>query len=116
MYSFQAIRPRLLAQFWGAVMDLDLLDVGDDPAMLDVDNQHGPTWLFQRADVAAPQPTPRVRIDITSDTDDGWRDLAERAEAAGARRHGEHDVDGVRWIEMTDTDDNPFRVFAPRPT
>jgi hypothetical protein len=40
---------------------------------------------------------------------------ADRAEGLGARRVADHEVDGVRWVELRDPKNNMFRIFAPRP-
>lgn len=116
MYAFRTSDPRRLAAFWAELMDLPLSDHStDDLVMLDLDHQVGPvTWMFHRDDSVGSEPS-RLGLDLHRDDETRWREVADRAERAGGLRRGEHEIDGVRWIEMADPDGNPFRVFAPRP-
>jgi catechol 2,3-dioxygenase-like lactoylglutathione lyase family enzyme len=116
MYAFRSADPRRLAAFWAELMELPVSRHStDDLVMLDFDHDVGPvTWMFHRDPAAGDAPSPRLGLDLAR-PGDGWRDLADRAERAGATRTAEHEVDGVRWIEMGDPDGNPFRVFGPRP-
>ncbi|GAA1399628.1 hypothetical protein GCM10009613_55480 [Pseudonocardia kongjuensis] len=117
MYAFRTPDPRRLGAFWAEVMNLPVSEYStDDLVMLDFDHQVAPiTWMFERDDSAGHGPT-RIGLDLTHDDEDQWRAIADRAENAGATRKDEHEDGGVRWIEMTDLDGNPFRIFAPRPT
>lgn len=79
--------------------------------MINLAYERGPiTWVFQRED-ELPAGVNRVSIDLTSED---WEAQADRFEAAGATRLGAHEIDGVRWVELTDIEGNLFRVFAPR--
>lgn len=116
MYAFRSADPRRLAAFWAEVMELPISQHStDDLVMLDLDHEVGPvTWMFERDSTVGGESS-RLGLDISWPTGDGWRGLADRAEKAGAQRKGEHELNGVPWIEMADLDGNPFRVFAPRP-
>ncbi|GAA3249681.1 hypothetical protein GCM10017691_60890 [Pseudonocardia petroleophila] len=116
MYAFRSGDPGRLGTFWAEVMQLPISQHStDELMMLDFDHEVGPvTWMFERDDAMAGGSS-RIGLDISGPDGEGWRDLADRAERAGARRVGEHEVNGVQWIEMADPDGNAFRVFAPRP-
>ncbi|HVW43211.1 MAG TPA: VOC family protein [Amycolatopsis sp.] len=116
MYAFRARDPRRLAGFWAELMDLPISDLStDELVMLDFDHTVGPvTWMFER-DPAAGDESSRVGLDIGGQAAGDWRDIADRAERAGAERIAERRQDAIRWIEMRDPEGNPFRVFAPRP-
>ncbi|HKE66618.1 MAG TPA: VOC family protein [Micromonosporaceae bacterium] len=117
MYAFRSANPRRLASFWAEVMELPVSENSTDQlVMLDFDHQVAPvTWLFQ-LDTSASNASSRLSLDIGRQTEEGWREVADRAERAGAARKSEHELGGTRWIEMDDPDGNPFRVMAPRPT
>ena len=117
MYSFFSPNPGRLAQFWADLMQLPVAEgATDDLVMLDFNHEVGPqTWIFERRE-AAGQPVAPVGLDIGSQAEDTWRQVAERAETLGARRVADLEENGVRWVEMTDPDGNRFRVFGPRPT
>jgi hypothetical protein len=115
MYAFHTPDPLRLATFWGELMDLPLADgASSDLAMLNFDHDHGPiTWLFQKGPGDG-APGGRLGLDLGTDAAD-WQAPADRAEALGAWRGEERELNGARWIELRDPDGNPFRVFAPRP-
>jgi hypothetical protein len=56
----------------------------------------------------------RLLLDLGGEAD--WQQQADRVEALGATRIGDHEVDGVRWVELRDPENNTFRIFAPRPS
>jgi catechol 2,3-dioxygenase-like lactoylglutathione lyase family enzyme len=118
MYAFTSPDHRRLAAFWGELMGLPLLDPwSDDPdgtVFLDFDHEVTEmTWLFQAGEVGPV--SDRLGLDISARPVEGWRDVADRAEALGAAREGEHERSGARWVELRDPDGNRFRVFGPRP-
>lgn len=117
MISMMSPGPRRLAAFWSELMGLPIAaGASEDLAMLDFDHEVGPiTWILERSDDVAAGTAP-VALDIGSQDETRWREVADRAEGLGAQRVAEHEQDGVRWIEMRDPDGNRFRVFAPRPT
>jgi hypothetical protein len=118
MYAFRSPDPRRLAEFWAALMELPISGYSsDDLVMLDFDHEVGSvTWMFER-DTGLGAPTARVGLDIGMNRPDyDWRAIVAKAVASGATLVDEHEQDRVRWAELTDPDDNPFRVFAPRPT
>lgn len=118
MYSFKTRDPIKLATFWGQLMDLPLADgASSELAMLDFNHEHAPvTWLFERVDAADRSVGNRIGLDIAvGDAGADWAAAADRAEALGATRLGEHEQGGARWIEMRDPEGNLFRVFGPRP-
>jgi len=116
MYAFRTPNPRRLAEFWAELMDLPISGPStEDLVMLDFDHQAGPvTWMFERDPAAGDGPS-RIGLDIGGEADGDWRDIADRAERAGAQRVAEREQGGIRWVEMRDPDGNRFRVFAPRP-
>jgi catechol 2,3-dioxygenase-like lactoylglutathione lyase family enzyme len=117
MYAFRSTDPRRLADFWAELMELPISEHStDELVMLDFDHQVGPvTWMFHR-DPTAGTGSARLGLDIGGEGDDyDWQSIAARAEKAGATRTADRAEGAVRWVEMTDPDGNPFRVFAPRP-
>lgn len=116
MYAFRSPDPRRLAAFWAELMELPLSEHStDELVMLDFDHHVGSvTWLFELDPSVGGTPS-RISLDIGRQTEDGWHEVADRAEKAGALRKAEHESGGARWIEMNDPDGNPFRVHAPRP-
>jgi len=116
MYAFTTPDPMRLANFWGKLMDLPLAE-GASPelAMLNLDHDHGPiTWLFQRSTEPTRPGQAPLGLDINIQGDD-WKQAADRAEALGATRVAERELNGAHWIEMRDPDGSAFRVFARRP-
>jgi len=115
MYAFTTPDPMRLANFWGKLMDLPLAEgASSELAMLNLDHDHGPiTWLFQRSTEPAEPGHAPLGLDISTQGGD-WEQAADRAEALGATRGADRELNGTRWIEMRDPDGNPFRVFAPR--
>jgi len=118
MYSFFTPDPRRLATFWADLMGLPIASgATEELVMLDFDHQVGPvTWIFERREEAAPQTTAPLALDIGVGGGRHWTKVADRAEALGAERIEQREVEGVRWIELRDPDGNRFRVFGPRPT
>lgn len=116
MISIYSPNPRRLAAFWATLMSLPIHpDATDEVVMLDFDHETGPvTWIIQRAE--ADRGVAPVALDIGAEDEVSWRDVASYAETLGAERGEEHDVDGIRWVDMRDPDGNRFRVFAARPT
>jgi hypothetical protein len=89
--------------------------VTDDLVMLDLNHELAPQmWIFERQD-AAGRAVASVGLDIGSQDEEAWTQVAERAEARGAKRVADREETGVCWLEMKDPDGNRFRVFAPRP-
>ena len=85
---------------------------GGDFATIGFDDD-GPTWMFVHAEDPG---TGRNRVLLDLDGGAEWRAQADRVEALGARREGEHEVPGVaHWVEFGDPEGNTFRIFAPRP-
>lgn len=116
MVSMMSPDPRRLAAFWSELMGLPIAEgASDDLVMLDFDHEMSPiTWILERSDDVAAGTAP-VALDIGSQDETAWREVADHAEELGAQRVTEHEQEGVRWIEMRDPDGNRFRVFAPRP-
>jgi catechol 2,3-dioxygenase-like lactoylglutathione lyase family enzyme len=118
MYAFTSPDHHRLAAFWAELMGLPLTSAApEDPeatVFLDFDHEvSAHTWLFQHGDPGPP--SDRLGLDIATQHEHDWRDPADRAEALGATRGAERELQGARWIELSDPDGNPFRVFAPRP-
>jgi hypothetical protein len=55
----------------------------------------------------------RLMLDLAGEA--AWLEEAERVERLGARRVADHEVEGVRWVELRDPEENTFRIFAARP-
>jgi predicted enzyme related to lactoylglutathione lyase len=68
-------------------------------------------WLFVNS-ADRKQGTSGFHPDLTSPD---WEAEADRLVSLGATRQGAFDVDGIRWIALTDPEGNRFNVFAPRP-
>jgi Glyoxalase-like domain len=47
--------------------------------------------------------------------EENWLQHAERVVRLGATRVAEHEVQGARWVELRDPENNTFRIFGPRP-
>lgn len=116
MISMMSPDPRRLGTFWSELMGLPIAEgASEDLVMLNLDHDAGPlTWILERRENVAVGVAP-IALDIGSQDEQTWREVADHAERLGAERVAEHEQDGVRWIEMRDPDSNRFRVFAPRP-
>jgi predicted enzyme related to lactoylglutathione lyase len=113
MYSFDCRDAAKLAAFWSGVLELPV-DEGATAAYATIGFEtEGPTWMFvQSADL--PDGRNRLMLDLGGESD--WQRQADRVEGLGATRVADHEVDGVRWVELRDPEDNTFRIFAPRPS
>jgi predicted enzyme related to lactoylglutathione lyase len=113
MISFDCRDAAKLAEFWSEVLDR-AVDDGGTPAYATIGfDDEGPTWMFVRSDDLA-EGRNRLMIDLGGEAD--WADQADRVEGLGARRVADHEVEGVRWVELRDPENNTFRIFAPRPS
>jgi predicted enzyme related to lactoylglutathione lyase len=111
MYSFDCRDAARLAEFWSEVLELPV-DEGASAAYATIGFEtEGPTWMFVQSD-DLPGGRNRLMLDLGGQSD--WRQQADRVEALGATRIADHDVDGVRWVELRDPENNTFRIFAPR--
>lgn len=110
MLSFQTRDAARLASFWSKVLERPV-DEGATEAYATIGlNEEGLTWMFVHSD------NPRhggFHPDLGGDDD--WREQAGRVTSFGATRGEEHEVNGVRWINLLDPEGNPFDIFAPRP-
>jgi Glyoxalase-like domain len=117
MLTFDCDNAVGLARFWSAALGRPV-DPGasEDYAAIGAVNEQPSTastatWLFVK--VAEPRRgRNRFHPDLTSPD---WEAEADRLVAIGASRQGAFEVDGVRWIALTDPEGNEFNVFAPRP-
>jgi predicted enzyme related to lactoylglutathione lyase len=113
MYTFDCRDAARLAGFWSGVLEHPV----DDGATADLATiglaEDGPTWLFSRADDLA---TGRNRLMLDLGGEEDWREHADRVEALGGTRIGDHELRGARWSEFRDPEGNTFRIFGPRPT
>ena len=114
MYSFDCADAAALATFWSGVLERPVDHGGTrDFATIGFDDD-GPTWMFVHAEDPG---TGRNRVLLDLDGGAEWRAQADRVEALGARREGEHEVPGVaHWVEFGDPEGNTLRIFAPRPS
>jgi predicted enzyme related to lactoylglutathione lyase len=110
MLSFPTRDAAKLAAFWGEVLGRPV-DDGATAAYATIGfADDGLTWMFVESD----EPRPGgFHPDLGGEDD--WREEADRVCELGATRGDEHDVEGVRWINLTDPEGNSFDVFAPRP-
>ncbi|PZS34588.1 MAG: glyoxalase/bleomycin resistance/dioxygenase family protein [Pseudonocardiales bacterium] len=112
MHSFACRDAATLAQFWSQVLKRPV-DQGATTEYATIGfDADGPTWMFVRSDDLA-EGRNRLMLDLAGE--DRWLQEAERAEGLGGRRIADHDVDGARWVELRDPENNTFRIFAPRP-
>jgi predicted enzyme related to lactoylglutathione lyase len=112
MCSFECRNAAALAGFWGRLLDRPV-DEGASEAYATIGfDDAGPTWMFVQASELS---NGRNRFMLDFAGGEAWQEAADRAEAVGARRVAEHEVSGVRWIELCDPEGNTFRIFAPRP-
>jgi predicted enzyme related to lactoylglutathione lyase len=112
MYSFDCRDAAALAQFWSRMLERPV-DQGATAAYATIGfSDEGPTWMFVRSDDRA-EGRNRLMLDFAGEFE--YRQEADRAESLGARRVADHEVDGVRWVELRDPENNTFRMFAPRP-
>jgi predicted enzyme related to lactoylglutathione lyase len=114
MLTFDCDNAASLARFWSGALGRPV-DPGaseDYAGVGALDEQPSTaTWLFVK--VAEPkQGRNRFHPDLTSPD---WEAEADRLVALGATRQGAFEVDGVRWIALTDPEGNDFNIFAPRP-
>jgi predicted enzyme related to lactoylglutathione lyase len=112
MHSFDCRDAEALAQFWSRMLERPV-DQGATAAFATIGfDDDGPTWMFVRSDDLA-EGRNRLMLDFAGEN--AWQQEADRAESLGARRVAAHEVDGVRWVELRDPENNTFRIFAPRP-
>jgi predicted enzyme related to lactoylglutathione lyase len=112
MYSFDCRDAAALAGFWSRVLGRSV----DPGATADYATigfaEGGPTWMFVRSDDIA-EGRNRLMLDLAGE--ENWRQHADRMERFGATRVAEHEVQGARWVELRDPENNTFRIFGPRP-
>ena len=112
MYSFDCHDAAALAQFWSRMLERPV-DQGATEAFATIGfDDDGPTWMFVRS---AEPGEGRNRLMLDFSGQNSWQQEADRAESLGAKRIADHEVDGVRWAELRDPENNTFRIFAPRP-
>lgn len=112
MYSFDCRDAAALAGFWSRVLERPL-DAGAtlEYATIGFDDE-GPTWMFVRSEEPG-EGRNRLMLDLGGE--ENWRQEAERVQRLGATRIAEHEVQGARWVELRDPENNTFRIFGPRP-
>jgi predicted enzyme related to lactoylglutathione lyase len=112
MYSFDCGDAAALAGFWSRVLGRSV-DPGATAAYATIGfAEGGPTWMFVRSDDIA-EGRNRLMLDLAGE--ENWLQHAERVEGLGATRVAEHEVQGARWVELRDPENNTFRIFGPRP-
>lgn len=112
MYSFDCRDAAALAGFWSRVLERPV-DAGAtlEYATIGFDDE-GPTWMFVRSEEPG-EGRNRLMLDLGGE--ENWRQEAERVQGLGATRIAEHEVQGARWVELRDPENNTFRIFGPRP-
>ena len=112
MYSFDCRDAAALADFWSRVLGRSV----DPNATADYATigfaEGGPTWMFVRSNDVA-EGRNRLMLDLAGE--ENWLQHADRVEQFGATRVAEHEVQGARWVELRDPENNTFRIFGPRP-
>ena len=112
MYSFDCRDAAALAGFWSRVLGRSV-DPGATAAYAPIGfAERGPTWMFVRSNDIA-EGRNRLMLDLAGE--EHWLQHADRVERFGATRVGEHEVQGARWVELRDPENNTFRIFGPRP-
>jgi predicted enzyme related to lactoylglutathione lyase len=111
MVTVDTTDPKRLADFWSAVLQVEIADERYEEVSLQRQPDRGVTLAFQRV----PDPTPgknRVHVDLLV------ADVAtarERVLALGGTALDEHERDGYRWAVVTDPDGNQFCLIQPPP-
>ncbi|MFD4180899.1 VOC family protein [Rhodococcus sp. NPDC058514] len=106
MITFDSADPSPLAAWWAEQTGGRIEQENDGWFYVVAVPGGGPKLAFQKV----PDPTPgknRVHLDL------GAPDLdaeVTRLVAAGAREYERHDMDGFRWVTLTDPDGNRFCV------
>jgi predicted enzyme related to lactoylglutathione lyase len=105
-----AANPALMARFWAAVLDYQIVFEQPDEVVIAKDRETYPGIIF----VPVPEPkTVKNRLHIDLNPDDQAAEVA-RLEALGAKRVDVGQNDEVTWVVMADPEGNEFCVLTAR--
>ena len=105
-----ATNPALMARFWAAVLDYQIVFEQPDEVVIAKDRETYPGIIF----VPVPEPkTVKNRLHIDLNPDDQEAEVA-RLLGLGARRVDVGQTDEVTWVVMADPEGNEFCVLTAR--
>jgi predicted enzyme related to lactoylglutathione lyase len=105
-----ATNPALMARFWAAVLDYQIVFEQPDEVVIAKDRETYPGIIF----VPVPEPkTVKNRLHIDLNPDNQEAEVA-RLMALGARRVDVGQTDEVTWVVMADPEGNEFCVLTAR--
>jgi predicted enzyme related to lactoylglutathione lyase len=105
-----AANPALMARFWAAVLDYQIVFEQPDEVVIAMDRETYPGIIF----VPVPEPKSvknRLHIDLNPDNQDAE---VARLLALGAKRIDVGQSDEVTWVVMADPEGNEFCVLTAR--
>jgi len=105
-----ATNPALMARFWAAVLDYQIVFEQPDEVVIAKDRETYPGIIF----VPVPEPkTLKNRLHIDLNPDNQEAEVA-RLLALGAKRVDVGQTDEVTWVVMADPEGNEFCVLTAR--
>ena len=105
-----ATNPGLMARFWAAVLDYQIVFEQPDEVVIAKDRETYPGIIF----VPVPEPkTLKNRLHIDLNPDNQEAEVA-RLLALGAKRVDVGQTDEVTWVVMADPEGNEFCVLTAR--
>jgi predicted enzyme related to lactoylglutathione lyase len=104
--------PGMLARFWAAVLDQDILDEDEEGAIVGADDRSYPGLCFLRVPDTK---TTKNRLHIDLDPDDRDTEV-QRLLGLGATRVDVGQGPEVTWEVLADPEGNEFCVLSPRRT
>jgi hypothetical protein len=105
-----AANPALMARFWAAVLDYEIVFEQPDEVVIARDRETYPGIIF----VPVPEPKTaknRLHIDLNPDNQDAE---VARLLALGAKRVDVGQSDEVTWVVLADPEGNEFCVLTSR--
>jgi predicted enzyme related to lactoylglutathione lyase len=105
-----AANPALMARFWAAVLDYEIVFEQPDEVVIARDRETYPGIIF----VPVPEPKTaknRLHIDLNPDNQDAE---VARLLALGAKRVDVGQSDVVTWVVLADPEGNEFCVLTSR--
>lgn len=106
---FDTLDPAQIAEFWMALLDVEVRHEDDDYIFLDRQRPGGVSLAFQRV----PDPTPgKNKLHVDGSCDD-LDEMRERIESLGGRHVDTHHAVGFVWGVFADPDGNLFCLGHP---
>ncbi|HEV7862768.1 MAG TPA: VOC family protein [Acidimicrobiia bacterium] len=105
-----ATNPALMARFWAAVLDYQIVFEQSDEVVIAKDTETYPGIIF----VPVPEPKSlknRLHIDLNPDNQDAE---VARLLALGAKKVDVGQTSEVKWVVMADPEGNEFCVLTAR--